>query len=601
MSELARGSFMRINNGENLNKDSMYLQILDITKMPNGRYKLKLNDQENWMMALAQQNRNSVFMNEEAIAGSVIELTDHIINNVNGQKMMIMKEWTILQKDCEILGNPAPIPAAQPAQSKPSGFGSSGGFGGSKPAGFGGQTRSNNPFGGASSTGGGGGDDSEFQPVTQLSPFQKAFKIKVRVTRKGPIKTWNNSRGSGKLFSVDLLDHHGGEIQATMFNDAVDKFYVIFEEGKVFTISKGRVKIANKRYTHITNDYQLDLNEHSEVTLVGDDTSIRAQVYDFKTLDQCADLEGNSYVDAIGVCDNVGEIQNFTSQRTQKELTKRSFRIADQTGTAIECTLWGNEAQNLDPNSILNQVVAVKAARVSDFNGKSLSVNGVDVNPAGCPETAVLQKWWTTGGSDAKINSLTQTRGGGGRDAPPITLAEVEKNRLGTTAEKPDYFNVIGTVMQIPVDMEKRQPWYNAVPDTDIPAYKVIEDPNGGEGWYCEKNGKNYTDYLPRYILRCKIADGTSTEWLNMYNDEAVKILGHEAKELESMYNNKEESRFNQVFKDAQHKTWNFRCRAKQQEYQGEMTRRIDAVGATEINYVDDSLRMCQLIETLMS
>merc|ERR1719334_923397 len=238
-------------------------------------------------MALAQQNRNSVFINEEAIAGSVIELKDHIINNVNGQKMMIMKEWTILQKDCEILGNPAPIPAAEPAPSKPSGFG------GSKPAGFGGQTRSNNPFGGASSTGGGGGDNSEFQPVTQLSPFQKTFKIKVRVTRKGAIKTWNNSRGSGKLFSVDLLDHHGGEIQATMFNDAADKFYVIFEEGKVFTISKGRVKIANKRYTHITNDYQLDLNEHSEVTLVGDDTSIRAQVYDFKTLDQCADLEGN--------------------------------------------------------------------------------------------------------------------------------------------------------------------------------------------------------------------------------------------------------------------------------------------------------------------
>merc|ERR1719334_2683362 len=50
-------------------------------------------------MALAQQNRNSVFMNEEAIAGSVIELKDHIINNVNGQKMMIMKEWTVLQKN----------------------------------------------------------------------------------------------------------------------------------------------------------------------------------------------------------------------------------------------------------------------------------------------------------------------------------------------------------------------------------------------------------------------------------------------------------------------------------------------------------------------
>merc|ERR1719334_2287427 len=44
-------------------------------------------------MALAQQNRNSVFMNEEAIAGSVIELKDHIINNVNGHNNNINNNY----------------------------------------------------------------------------------------------------------------------------------------------------------------------------------------------------------------------------------------------------------------------------------------------------------------------------------------------------------------------------------------------------------------------------------------------------------------------------------------------------------------------------
>jgi len=43
------------------------------------------------------------------------------------------------------------------------------------------------------------------------------------VTAKGDIKSWNKPTGSGKLFSVDLLDDQGVEIRATFFKDGVDK------------------------------------------------------------------------------------------------------------------------------------------------------------------------------------------------------------------------------------------------------------------------------------------------------------------------------------------------------------------------------------------
>lgn len=32
------------------------------------------------------------------------------------------------------------------------------------------------------------------------------WTIRARVTRKAPIRTWSNSKGEGRLFSVDLLD-----------------------------------------------------------------------------------------------------------------------------------------------------------------------------------------------------------------------------------------------------------------------------------------------------------------------------------------------------------------------------------------------------------
>lgn len=598
---LAEGSFLKIHEGEDIGSQELYLQIMEVKKMPNGRYKLKLNDQKNWMWGVVPATSNSIFDNGEAVVGTVINVTQHVVNSPGGNKTMIMKEWAILQKDCEILGEPQPLPA-----SKPAGFGgNAGGFGGGNQnaAGFGGG-RANNPFGGGASTtngpGGTGGGDDLYQPVTQLSPFQKTFKIKVRVTNKGAMKEWSNQRGSGKLFSVDLLDQWGGEIQATCFNEAAEKLFPTFEVGKVYTISKGRIKVANKKWTHIQNDYQLDLNEHSEVVYVGEDAKIKTQQYDFVTLDRMHEKQDKDYADVIGVCDNVGDIQNFTSQRSGKELTKRTFRIVDHTSTAIECTLWGNVAQNLDADSVMNQVVAMKAARVSDFNGKSLSVNGYEINPD-CPETGNLQKWWSNGGSEANVTSMTQGRGGGGgRNEPPITLQEMDERRLGTNIEKPDYFNVVATILRIPVDMEKRTPWYNAVPTDEGPAYKVVEDPNGGSGWWCEKLQKSFNDYRPRYVMRARIGDCSGSEWVNMYDDVASQIVGKSAKEMESIWNNQKQDEFNGQLKGAEHKTWNLRCRAKQDEYQGESRRRIDAVGASQINFVEDALRMSQAIEAML-
>ena len=58
------------------------------------------------------------------------------------------------------------------------------------------------------------------------------WRIRARVTQKTDIKSWSNSRGEGRLFSMNLLDE-SGEIRATGFTDVVDKFYAMLEINKV--------------------------------------------------------------------------------------------------------------------------------------------------------------------------------------------------------------------------------------------------------------------------------------------------------------------------------------------------------------------------------
>ena len=55
------------------------------------------------------------------------------------------------------------------------------------------------------------------------------------MTSKTDIKTWEKASGSGKLFSMDLMDD-SGEIRITAFKEQCDAFYDKAIVGEVFYI-----------------------------------------------------------------------------------------------------------------------------------------------------------------------------------------------------------------------------------------------------------------------------------------------------------------------------------------------------------------------------
>ena len=57
-----------------------------------------------------------------------------------------------------------------------------------------------------------------------------------------------------------------------------------------------------------------------------------------------------------------------------KQLTKREVKLQDKSGAAVALTLWGKDAEQFD-TALTNPVISVKAAKVSDFGGRSLSVS----------------------------------------------------------------------------------------------------------------------------------------------------------------------------------------------------------------------------------
>lgn len=77
-------------------------------------------------------------------------------------------------------------------------------------------------------------EDDIYTPIKALSPMNSDWIIKARVSKKYPVKEWANQRGQGKLLNFELVDKYGTQIQATLFNKAVDKFDSILEQDKVY-------------------------------------------------------------------------------------------------------------------------------------------------------------------------------------------------------------------------------------------------------------------------------------------------------------------------------------------------------------------------------
>ena len=168
-------------------------------------------------------------------------------------------------------------------------------------------------------------------------------------------------------------------------------------------------------------------------------------------------------VDVLGVVMECTEPNTFTS-KAGKEMTKRTMQLADTSGRAIECTIFGQPSKNI----VAGNAVAIKAAKVGSWNGKSLTLwedASVTIHPDMQEAHSLLGWWQTQQQSGQGIISLSTAGGGNGGGSKParrIVFGDIDEQALGLNAE-PDYFEVKCTITFIKT--EGRTLWYIACPN----------------------------------------------------------------------------------------------------------------------------------------
>lgn len=112
---------------------------------------------------------------------------------------------------------------------------------------------------------------------------------------KSNIRQWSNAKGEGKLFSMDLMDE-SGEIRATAFREVVDKYYDMIKVDKLYYISRAQLKVANKQYSTLKNDYEMTFSSDTIVQECHDTDKVPEIQYNFVPIAQFANMEPNTVV-----------------------------------------------------------------------------------------------------------------------------------------------------------------------------------------------------------------------------------------------------------------------------------------------------------------
>ena len=285
--------------------------------------------------------------------------------------------------------------------------------------------------------------------------------------------------------------------------------------------------------------------------------------FNFTSIGDLQTVEKDTTIDTIGILKEVGETSQITSKTTSKPYDKRDLTLVDNTGYLVRLTIWGNTATNFDvmPDS----VVAFKGVKVSDFNGRSLSLlssGSMSIDPD-IDDAHKLKGWYDAQGRNDTFTSHAGMTGGmtaaGGRGDPLKTILQIKEENLGM-GETTDYFTTKATIVYVKQD------------NISYPAClsegcnkKVIETDPGQ--WRCERCDKTHPKPEHRYIMSINVSDYTGQIWLSCFDDVGRMIMGMSADQMMELKENDDKAA-GDAFQEANSQTWIFKCRAKMDNFQ---------------------------------
>eukprot|EP00899_Mesostigma_viride_P013984 jgi/Mesvir1/22587/Mv05008-RA.1 len=600
-----------------LGKDSditgLVFQVLDVTNSQSSagrpQIRVKLSDGTKRLDTVFGPCLKDMVDNGEFEETGVIRIKQAQLNeNAHGSLVMILLEAEVVSRSLgAVIGNPSTAPAASAAvKAEASNKSKAPAAPVAEQTPIAKKPRLSDESRPSPSTSTRLASSRRVQPIESLNPYFDKWTIKARVTSKGDLRSYKNARGEGQVFSVELTDEQGTQIQATMFREAADKFFELLQLNKVYYITGGKLRMANRNFTNVNNQYEMTLGETSIIEECEDAecVAVPKAVYHLVPIPELglhlpAPDAANTYaklVDVLGVVTSVGNLDEITRKSDGKSLPKRDVTIADSSAKTVTVTLWNKLAEEFEGD--VNSVIAIRGVRPSDFNGISLSTvtkSQVILSPD-CQEAVALREWWEAEGGTAHLEPLSAgmamgggAQGRGARSAPAVRKSLLELSQHVVTGDKPEYFNTRAVITFVKKDAPL---WYNACP-TDKCNKKVTDDGSGQ--FHCEGCQKSFPNFTRRFVTSLLASDYSGGCWLNGFHEQVQTIFHSSANELADTMA-ADPKQYEKRIHEALFQDLSFRVSVRKHEYNGETRQRVTIVAVQPTDPVAESHFLLQEI-----
>jgi len=356
----------------------------------------------------------------------------------------------------------------------------------------------------------------------------------------------------------------------------------------VYLLTKAIAKPANKRFSGENHDYELTLSSDSVLKL-GDesDASCPKIKYNFIKIRDIEAVPPETIIDVVGVVREPGTVNTINSVKNNKEYKKRDIVLVDDSTAEILLTLWHSEAENFAGES--GTVLICKKAKVSDYSGRTLSTqnNSLLILDPDVPEAHLLKGWWLKNGGSVNPTQLSGRPGEGG-DAPIDYLNAISREVVSMAPNQTKCITAKATIIQTGKFI-----LYSACTNCN----KKLTDLQNGF-FKCDKCREEQSVGKPRIIFNICVSDCTGSVWVSVFNDEAEKLLGREAKELEQLRQINEDE-FQEAQTSPAFQTFNFRIRSRMEVWKEESRVKYSLMGFSPVDHVEYGKRLLNEIRQL--
>jgi len=333
----------------------------------------------------------------------------------------------------------------------------------------------------------------------------------------------------------------------------------------------------------------------SELELVAGDTSdIPKMSYRFTKIASLEAVEPGKVVDLIAIVEAV-EPWTEINLRSGGTTQKRNVQLRDDSGAQIELAVWGALATGdvgteLEAAAASKPVVALKAVKVGDFGGRTLSTIGstvIDLQPD-LPEATPLRAWYDGGGGAAQATKLSGGGGGGGEASAAqahqrrATVSMIEDEGLAADGQ-----TVWTTCLATVSFLRGENLSYPACTGTG-PNGKQCNKKLSDSG-FCERCGVTCDRPEHRYIASVQVSDFSGARWATAFQEQGATLLGVSADDLAAR---REAGQDGAVLKQALWQHRRLRLKVAQDTYQDETKIKLSFQDIHPVSYAYEA-RVC--------